>query len=676
MKKMIALVLTLFSMLQAKDKLSQVTITEEIDQMIVKDVSQNEIKSADVAEALSRHIPSINLIRRSGIANDILLRGQKRDNINIIIDGTKICGACVNRMDPPTSHILTNNIKDIKVSEGPFDVENFGTLSGVVNISTKEPSTKLKGDIDLNIGSFGYTKYGISISGGNEKIKALLSASNERSNQYKDGNGDDFAEQIEKNIQAGVVPAKFQYRDRYKDLDAYEKFTLMGKLYFTPQENQELKLSYTANRSDDILYPSSKMDAIYDDSDVYSLDYEIRGLSSYSKSLKFELYQSKVDHPMSTKYRKAGAKSYTTHHLKTEMMGAKLKNSFDFAGVAFTVGIDGSKRVWDGWFERDGNKLYKMGKLVKSLADVSTKNSAIFIKAAQPFGTSLIEYGIRADHTTIDNDNPKDEGREFNSISGNIFVTSKVDSTLTTFWGVGSSSRVPDARELYLVMMGNHFGTPSLRQSRNYELDIGAQKIFGNFSVKAKAYYSYVKDYIAFNAHNKKLNPMTGKVEPFHSFENVDVDIYGAEISGLVLSDGAFSFDYALSYKRGKKRDPLTGQKGTNLADMRPFKALVGLNYEDIDFNGRVEFIGSTRWSDIDYENGEQELSGYGVVNLKATKNFTKEIELSVGVDNLFDKKYAVTNTYKDLILLTNGTDTMLLNEPGRYIYANLKYKF
>jgi hypothetical protein len=91
-------------------QIGKVTVEAELTKEIVTDVSGKEIKSADAAEALAKDIPSVNLIRRSGIANDIMLRGQKRDNINVIIDGTKICGACVNRMDPPTSHVLTNNI--------------------------------------------------------------------------------------------------------------------------------------------------------------------------------------------------------------------------------------------------------------------------------------------------------------------------------------------------------------------------------------------------------------------------------------------------------------------------------------------------------------------------------------------------------------------------------------
>ena len=142
-KRVIFLALSVATLAQSEE-LNKVVVEEMINTQIVKEVSAKEIKSADLADALQKNIPSINLIRRSGIANDIILRGQKRDNINIIIDGTKVCGACVNRMDPPTSHVLTNNIDTVEVTEGPFDVENFGTLSGLVNIKTKKPTKKFR----------------------------------------------------------------------------------------------------------------------------------------------------------------------------------------------------------------------------------------------------------------------------------------------------------------------------------------------------------------------------------------------------------------------------------------------------------------------------------------------------------------------------------------------------
>ena len=58
--------------------LEKINIVETANSKIVKDVSSEQIKSADLAEALSKNIPSISIVRRSAISNDIILRGQKK----------------------------------------------------------------------------------------------------------------------------------------------------------------------------------------------------------------------------------------------------------------------------------------------------------------------------------------------------------------------------------------------------------------------------------------------------------------------------------------------------------------------------------------------------------------------------------------------------------------------
>jgi len=93
--------------------------TISVESTRLSDVSGEEVKSADLADALSKQLPSISIVRRSGIANNLILRGQKKENINITIDNSKVYGACPNRMKPPTPHILTNNIDRIKIIEGP-----------------------------------------------------------------------------------------------------------------------------------------------------------------------------------------------------------------------------------------------------------------------------------------------------------------------------------------------------------------------------------------------------------------------------------------------------------------------------------------------------------------------------------------------------------------------------
>ena len=198
MKRGIYLSFICITTLGASEQLADINVTEQVPMAtkVVKNVSGEEVKSADLADALNRKIPSISLIRRSGIANDITLRGQKRDNINVTIDGAKICGACVNRMDPPTSHVVTHAIDDIEIKEGPFDVEEFGTLSGSVKVTTLKPEKEISGEVSLNGGSFGYKKASGTITGGTDKVRFLLSASTEEGEQYEDGDGNDFSEQL------------------------------------------------------------------------------------------------------------------------------------------------------------------------------------------------------------------------------------------------------------------------------------------------------------------------------------------------------------------------------------------------------------------------------------------------------------------------------------------------
>jgi len=361
-------------------ELGTIDVEAKVDTEVIKDIHGEEIKSADLAEALFKQSPSVSMIRRSGIANDVIVRGQKKDNINVTIDGAKVCGACPNRMDPPVSHVLTNNIDFIEINEGPYNVEDFGVLSADVKVHTIKPSKEWSGDINFGYGSWNYQKGAFSLSGGTDTVKVLLSASVETSEQYKDGDGNDFVGQIQREIDAGKVNTikNPQYQNRYKNRDAYKKKTLMAKLFWEIIDNQELKLSYTANRSDDILYPSSKMDALYDDSDIYNIEYIAKDLGSYSKELNFQVYQSKVEHPMSTKYREMGVTNYTTHALTTKMQGAKLKNSFNIREHMITAGLDYSLRNWDGNYYK--NDIPLATKLVHSIYDVDTENYALFLK--------------------------------------------------------------------------------------------------------------------------------------------------------------------------------------------------------------------------------------------------------------------------------------------------------
>jgi iron complex outermembrane receptor protein len=475
-------------------------------------------------------------------------------------------------------------------------------------------------------------------------------------------------------MEEAAVPMGTRYQPAYQDMDAYTKKTFMAKLFWDIADNQELRLSYTANRSDDILYPSSKMDALYDDSDIYNVEYIAKDLGKYSKELNLQVYQSEVDHPMTTRYRIMAdsnttdgifdSKKTMTSHLTTKMQGAKLKNSFDVDNHTVTAGLDYSLRNWDGRYYMD----YKpMMTFPKSIDDADTENMGVFIKDKLTLDKFEIDLALRYDHTKITNNNTTQQDNTYNELTGYVFGTYHANESTKYFAGLGRSSRVPDARELYFISSkGKVIGTDNLQNTVNYEFDVGTEKQYENATVKAKAFYSRLDNFIAYNA-------------TLGHFENVDATIYGFELSGSYIATSALYFDYGMAYQRGRKENPLAQQTDKDMPEIPPFKFNAAVNYDyDDTLNLKAEVIASDSWSDFDLDNGEQELDGYAVVNLKGTKAFGKNFELTVGVDNVFDNTYAVSNTYKDLTLLSTGTtgDVMLLNEPGRYVYTNIKYKF
>jgi len=652
-------------------QLDKVTVKSSAIKTEVTNVSGEDLKSADLAEALTKQVPSITIQRRSGIANDIILRGQRKDNINIIVDDGKIYGACPNRMDPPTSHIITSNIKDVEVIEGPYDVEDFGTLSGAVKVTTNKPTEHLHGNVNFNMGSWGYKKGSAFISGGNDKIKAAIGASTEQSDQYEDGNGHTLAEQL-KIATSGTANAPKQYKPSEFDREAYKKTSFMGKIYVNVTDNQELQLSYTGNRSDNILYPSTPMDAISDDSDLYNIKYILKDLGKYSDKLSFEYYYSTVDHPMTTQYRlmSGGAAGTVANVMSSTIYGGKIKNEFAYNGAKIFYGLEASKRNWDGRYY----KQYTTTPIAlnKSIPDVDTNNIGLYLKAKKSYGKFELSGGARYDHTKIDPSN-SDPSKTYNDVSGYIFGYYHLNDSLKYFAGIGKSIRVPDAKEshdrlkdLTGATNGKLVGNPNLDETKNYEADLGVEGEYDNANFKVKVFYSKLNDFIVYNAVQNQ-------------YQNTDAKIYGAELSGTYFATDSLYFDGGIAYQRGKKDDPLSGESDTDLPSIPPVKLNFGANYDyDESLSLRAELVASGKWTHYDANNGEQPIDGWGVVNLKASKDFAKSFNVTLGVDNVFDKAYAISNTYSDLTLISgsSGDPAMLLNEPGRYMYVNLSYKF
>jgi len=276
-----------------------------------------------------------------------------------------------------------------------------------------------------------------------------------------------------------------------------------------------------------------------------------------------------------------------------------------------------------------------------------------------------VQIGLRYDDTSVSNEDPTVNSKDYKSLNGFVFGTYNMNESTKLFAGIGKSSRVPDGKELYFFKNGKYIGTPNLDQTKNYEADIGVEQEFESLVVKGKLFYSILKDYIAFNS--SKTN---------NKYENVDAKLYGISFDGTYLITDSIYTDFGVAYLRGKKDNPLEGQTDTDMPNITPLKGNVAVTYDyDDTLMIRLSIIAASGWKDYDGENGEQELSGYTVFNFKVKKDVTKHFEVTAGIDNMFDRTYAITNTYSDMTLVTGG-EPMLINEPGRYYYCNFAYHF
>ena len=681
MKKLALLSLAAIAALASEPvTIQKITVEAAAPKADSKNVNSDEMvkfsRQSDLGEMLSNTLPEVTMVRNSGVGNDIILRGFRKDNINVTIDDAKVCGACPNRMDPPAMHVSSSQIASVEVQEGPFDVTQFGSLGGKINIVTKDPEKGVHGEVSTTLGSFDYRKLSTTLEGGNDSIQALVGFSRETSGQYKDGDGLTLAEQTD----ALTATASQRYAPAYKEMNAYERNNYWAKIVGKISDNQKLTLSYFGDRADDVLYPRYPMDAKIDDTDMLKAKYQLFNLSNFSDELKIEAYHSEVKHEMGTYFRtRTGPTSpIMIAPVDATIKGASIENTLNVSGTKISLGLDSSIRNWNGTRYSTTNPAMTT---VVLLPDVDTKNIALYAKGAKTIGNYEINGGVRYDDTSINADQTKTgystaKDKDYNDISANIMAKYNLSATTSIFTGIGQSVRVPDAKELYWTTpAGSH---DNLNETKNREIDVGAEHTVGNFHVKGTAFYSDLKDFIY---QYKNSTPTSSTWTS--TWTNIDAKIVGFDLQADYLLTNEWRVESGAAYQKGTKKDPskLIGtatQTDKDLAEIPPLKGRVALVMDSGSNYLMTELI-AAKAQTIDSNNGEKDISGYSILNLKYGHDFQNGFSLNTGINNFFNRTYALNNGYIGNELITGiatSTDPLVLNEAGRNFYATVSYKF
>ncbi|HHG74086.1 MAG TPA: TonB-dependent receptor [Persephonella sp.] len=679
MRKLLAagLVLPAFfyaSSAQEVIKVKKITVAEEItaEETVgeTRETTEEEIKitrQIDIGEILSNLFPEVNHIRKGGTANDITIRGFGRDNINVLIDGQRIYGACPNRMDPPIFHMSTRQVKEVQILEGPFDVSNQGSLAGVVNLISKDPDKGKGGSLFFTGGYFNYLHGGFDSYIGNELARVLVGYSKQYSKPYESGEGKKITQYA-------------NYKSSEIDHTAFDIDNAWAKVVITPNQENEIKINYAFDEAKDVLYPYLLMDAVYDRTHRINGEYFIKPLG-----IKISAYWNFVKHDMQDRWRTTSStwtRGYMMRTLaKTKTYGAKVEKDLRIGDIKLKAGIDAYLRNWKA--DNVVMTLDNRG----MIPDVDIKNVGAFIKGTKSVGSLIISGGLRADRTKSEADtgalgtanqqlydsyyNSYDLSQTDTYLSGNIVARYKIDKRSSVYVGFGHTVRVPDPEERFIALKKpmtkpNWVGNPNLNPTKNNEIDAGFEYYWGLFGIKGNLFYSDLTDYIYLTS----INQIRYETKPAQSYQNIDAHIYGGDLTAVGMLTDTVSVEAGVAYQRGKKDSG--NYTDSDLAEIPPLKTRIAVKYDNGTVFGQIEGIYASPQEDVDSDLNEQKTKSYYVVNIKTGLNAGNRAFIGLGIDNLFDKNY-----YTHLSYLRNPFSSgTKVPEPGRFVYMNVSYRF
>jgi iron complex outermembrane receptor protein len=640
------------------------------DSMEVTDVRESAAR--DVGELLSEHAGFWKL-RKGGIANDIVLRGLQSRDLTVLIDGDRQYGACPNRMDPPAFHVDFSQVERVDVGKGPFDVRYQGSLGGVVNVVTRRPDQGWAVQTSLAAGSSGYVNPSATVSHGGPRLSVLGGLSYRRSDPYRDGRGH-------------LMTAAAGYRADTVDSAAFRAATSWGLAAWRPSAGHQLSARYTRQRTDHVLYPYLLMDAIWDNADRLSVDYQAPGLGPHVQGVKAQVYWSAVDHWMTNAYRSSSTAAPRPYSMGTDATTFAVGGRVDANLGTTSVGVEAYRRHWNAETVMAGMGSYAPQ---YSIPDVNTDSAGVFVEHGRVLGTrASLDVGGRIDRIATFADPAKANVALYTAYhgasgtsrtdvlpSGSARLIVQLASGIDLTAALGHTARVAEANERFFALrrMGTDWvGNPALAPARNSGVDLSLSFQRPRLTLTASGYLDAVHDEIVvYSAVRQTMAPGVMNAAA-RSYANADARMRGFEATGSVSVLAPLSISGDLSYVRGTMTPrPEDGITSTDLAEMPPLRARLRARLDTGRVFAEIEGVASASQTHLDRMLGEAATPSYAIANLTAGLRRGR-LSATVGVANLFDAYYVEHLSYQR----DPYRSGVRVAEPGRNVFTSLLWKF
>ena len=630
-------------------------------------------------------------------AGSAVLRGMETNRVLMVIDGVRMNNAIYRAGH--IQNVITidpNILSRVEVVHGPGSViYGSDAMGGVMNFYTRNPvlstsgKTYSSGNAMLRYSSAAKEfsqSYNINVGG--KKIAALLGVSTKKIGDLRIGSKSDskygdwgkrlyYAERID-----GVDVTTKNDNPLIQKGSGYSQYDLLGKILYKPTENYALTLNMQFSNSSDV--PRyDRLSEMSGSNLKYAEWYygpQTRGLVSikneWSKSTKFyenaivtAAYQYISEDRVSRSY----GKSKTKHQEETvqvfslnadfsKKIFSKSDLRYGLEGILNLVGSEAyNKNINTGVITYDAATRYADG-------GDNMKNLAVYASNNWKINQQLIfSQGIRLNYVSLEakytqemmdlikfpfNATMAQDNTAVNGSLGLVYLPGngwRIATNLSTGFrapNIDDLSKLNDSNSTdQLIIVPN----PGLKPENAYNAELTLGKTFGDFlQLEVTGYYTllanaFVTRPFLYNGQDSIL--FEGKLSAVQAMQNTEkAIIYGFEGNLLAQITKSLSLRSTLTYTYGQVK-----VEDVPLDHIPPIFGLTSLKLELSKFT--CEFYARYNgWKRIkNYSPSGEDNEKYATtdgmpawftLNLRTGYQFTRNISLQAGIENILDKHY------------------------------------
>jgi iron complex outermembrane receptor protein len=634
-----------------------------------------EASTTDTAGLLDQ-VPGAGVARNGPLSGIVQLRGLSDDHVNVQVNGMEITPACPNHMDPPLLNIAPPSLQSLTVIPGITPVSLGGdNIGGIVLADRKPPVFSPDQRIFWSdvLGSFYRSSNdGTGVNG------SLTVASKDWSTSYNGywATADDLRFPDGRVRDSGF--------GEYQQHEGQIAGHLFGGIF---------QAFGGITRIRDAAAPAQPMDMVKDDSWFAGIrqtgDYSFGQLDSrIAYNSTYHLMDNFSLRPLTSRRMPEVEGFPFSAPSQSDDLSGKVGLTIPRESDTFRTGLDFHWNRFDA-FETD-----LAGGFQEDINNAMRSRVGLYFEWQKEWSdhwTTLI--GLRNDTVWSDAD-PVEQFYPDSMEDALAFNSRSRDATDVNIDAMAAVHYTPDENQTYELAFARKTRSPSILERflftpfafasgnsdghfylGNLDLDpeVSHQIAFtgdwhgDGWGLKITPFYNFVSDYI----QGKPIDRIFFDTVVLQ-YQNIDrADLYGIDGEAHYDFNKLLTLRGQLSYVRGVNRD-----NDDDLYRIAPLHGIVSFEQHWQAWRSALELAWAAPQHEVAAFNDEPTSPGYAVLNLRAGYTFAEHLDVSLAVNNLFNRRYVQHLAGINQVLDSDVPVGSRIPEPGRFVALSLSYRF